>query len=241
MTTTATRRWPLLRVALVSHLPFIALLWVPFTVLTLAVPVFIEMGGTVSQSAMHYAATQLPRWLMFGLALDMVSNTLRMHLAHGRTRREFVRQGLVDCVIMSGFAAVLITLGYLAERGFYAMFGWPQNLNREALFATADDYPAILGTFWLLFLMWTMAGLVIGLGFFHSSGAGLLTIPIGLVIALPTVILTGNSGFPVIGDDLVDLGLSEGVLLALNGSLLVVAVGIVWALARHVPMKSKAP
>ncbi|OLF19008.1 hypothetical protein [Actinophytocola xanthii] len=241
MSTTVTRRWPVLRVTATSHLPFIALLWVPFVVVTLAVAGFIAMGGTVSHSAIHVAATQLPRWLMFGLGLDMVSNTLRMHLAHGRTRREFVGQGLVHAVLMSGFAAVLIALAYLVERGVYAMFGWPQALNREAMFATADDYPVILGTYWLLFLTWTIAGLVIGLGFFHSNGLGLLTIPIGLAIALPTVLFTGNSGFPVIGDELVDLDLSEGLLLALNGGLLVLAVGIIWAIARHVPMKAKAP
>ncbi|WP_291419274.1 hypothetical protein [Actinophytocola sp.] len=40
------------------------------------------------------------------------------------------------------------------------------------MFSTAGQYPAILGTFWLIFLMWTIAGVVIGLGFFRSTGIG---------------------------------------------------------------------
>jgi hypothetical protein len=241
MTTTTARRWPLLRVLATAYLPFIGLLWVAFMVVIMVVTGIIAMRGTVSTSALHVGATQLPRWLMFGLGIDMVSTYLRMHLAHGRTRREFVTQSVAYSVLMSGFGAVLITLGYLVERGFYALFGWPQKLNREALFATADEYPVILGTFWLIFLMWTAAGLVIGLGFFNSTGFGLLTIPIGLLIALPTVIFTRNGGFPVIGDDLVDLDISDSVLLAASGGLFVVAVGIIWALARQIPMKSKVP
>lgn len=241
MTTAAATRWPLLRVLLSAHLTFTALLWVLFTIVVMGITGIVAAAGGVSESVLHQAATQAPRWLMFGLGIDVVSTYLRMQLAHGRTRREFASQAIGYTVILSGFTAALITVSYLLERGFYAVFGWPQRLAREGVFSSADQYPAILGTYWLSFLLWTVAGLVIGLGFFRSTALGLLTIPLGLAIVLPSVTATRNSGLPIFGDQLAALELGTGLVLTSCAALFVVGTGIVWAIVRNVPMKTKAP
>lgn len=242
MTTRVAKRWPLLRVLLTAHLTFTAMLWVLFVVVVLVIAGAIGIFGTVDDSVMHQAATQVPRWLLFGLGVDVVSTYLRMHLAHGRTRRDFLGQAVAYTVLMSGFAAALITLAYLVERVLYAITGWPQALSRaDGLFSAADQYPAIFGTYWLVLLMWTVAGVVIGLGFFRSTALGLFTIPVGLAIVLPSLVAVRNTGLPIFGDELVDLELATGVVLGGSAVLFVVAVGIVWAIVRDVPMKTKAP
>jgi hypothetical protein len=143
-------------------------------------------------------------------------------------------------VALSGFSAVLITLGYLLERGYYAVFGWSQTLAVEATFTAADQYPAILGMFWLSFLMFTIAGIVIGLGFFRDRGLGLLTIVAGVAIVLPSIVVAREGGLPILGRTIEDLQLTTGVLLAACAVMFAAAVGIAWAIVRDVPMKSEA-
>jgi hypothetical protein len=240
MTATPAKRWPLLRVLLTEHLPFVAVLWVLFTVVALVVAGIIAVASPgVTTSVLHHMTTQAPRWLMFGLGIDAVSSYLRMQLAHGRTRREYLGQALLYAVVLSGFTAVLITIGYLLERGYYAVFGWSQRLSREAAFTAADQYPAILGTFWLSFLMWTIAGIVIGLGFFRGREIGFLTILAGIAIVLPSVALFRDGGLPILGAVIVDYRITVGVLIAACAAMFVVAVGMAWAIVRDVPMKAE--
>ena len=241
MTTAVATRLPLLRVQLTAHLPFVALLWVLFTIVTIVVTGIVAVASGVSDSILHQLATQAPRWLMFGLGIDVVSTYLRMQLAHGRTRRDFLGQTIQYTVVLSGCTALLITISYLLERGYYAVFGWSHALPREAAFTAADQYPAIFGTYWLSFLMWTVAGLVIGLGFFRGKGLGLLTIPLGLAIVLPGVALFRNGGLPVIGETLANHEITVGALLGSCAVLFAVAVGIAWAIVRDMPMPAKSP
>ncbi|MGH3879944.1 MAG: hypothetical protein ACRDSK_23205 [Actinophytocola sp.] len=235
------RRWPLLRVLLTAHVPFVVLLWLLFTVVAMVITGIVAAAAGISDSILHQLATQLPRWLLFGLGIDVVSTYLRIQLAHGRTRREFLGQAVLYSVVVSGVAAVLITLGYLLERGYYAVFGWSQDLSSEAVFTAANQYPAILGTYWLSLLLWTVAGLVIGLGFFRDNGLGILTIPIGLVVVLPALALFRNDGLPVLGEVIADYPVTVGTLLAASAVVLAVAVAAAWAIVRDAPMKTKAP
>lgn len=241
MTSRIAQRWPTLRVTLSAHLPFIAVLWVLFTVVALVIAGVVGMTNGMPDSVVHDAATQAPRWLLFGLGLDLVGTYLRLQLAHGRTRREFLGQAVAHAVLISGFAAVLVTLCYLAERALYAILDWPQTLDRTGLFTAADQYPVIFGAYWLALLLWTAAGVLIGLGFFRSSGAGVPTIPLGLVVVLPSIVVVGNSGLPFLGDELAGVGLSTAAVLGASAGLFVLAVGLAWAMVRDVPMKTKAP
>jgi hypothetical protein len=240
MIATLTKRWPLLRVLVSSHLSFVAIAWVLFTVVAMVITGIVAVSGSVSTSILHHMTIQAPRWLMFGLGIDVVSSYLRMQLAHGRTRREFLGQAVLYAVVLSGFTAVLITFGYLLERGYYAVFGWSQRLSLESAFTAADQYPTILGMFWLSFLMWTIAGVVIGLGFFRDRALGALTIPIGLAIVLPSVALSRDGGLPVVGAKIADYLITPGIVLTACAALFVVAVAIAWAIVRNVPMKSEA-
>ncbi|MPZ86114.1 MAG: hypothetical protein GEV28_39390 [Actinophytocola sp.] len=58
---------------------------------------------------------------------------------------------------------------------------------------------------------------------------------------LPSIVATRSGGLPFFGDELADLDIATGVVLAGSAALFVVAVGIVWAIVRDVPMKAKTP
>ncbi len=231
-------QWPLLRILLTSHLSFLALLWVLFTV-----GIGLVIGGVAlatpgrPDSIWHHAAAQAPRWLLFGLGIDAVNTHLRLQLAHGGTRRSYLGQTTAYTVVLGGAAAALITVGYLAERGLYALLGWPQRLSGESLFATAGQYHVIFGTYWLTFLMWTVAGTLIALGFFRWNMGGVLTIPIGLLLVVPAIVAVGNSGLPLISREAAGHNPSIGVLLIAFAALFAAGIALIWAIVRNVPMK----
>lgn len=242
MTTGITKRWPMLRVLVSSHLPFVAVLWALFMVAVLVIATIIFIASPVgTDSVMHQAATQVPRWLLFGLGIDVISTYLRMQLAHGRTRREFTGQTLAYAVIVSGFAAALLTLGYLLELGLYGLFDRTRNIAPDGhLVDSAGLYPTALGTHWLSLLLWTVAGLVIGLGFFRSTAHGLLTIPVGIVIVAPSVTTDSRAGLPFFGNVFRGIDLGTGEIFAASAVLLLVGAVVVWATVRRVPMKAIA-
>lgn len=239
MTTRVAKRWPLLRVLLSAHLTFLALLWAMFTLLVLVVTSILVWTNADTDNIMHLLSVQAPRWLLFGLGLDAVSTYLRIHLSHGRTRREFTGQALAHAGILSGAAAFLITAGYAMEfglRSLYAVFDW----RSRAPELDPATLPQVFGTFWLSLLMWMVAGLVIGLGFFRSPTHGIFSIPAGIVIVLPSVISNRNAGLPFLGDWVVDLDLGPGEILAISAVILVASAGLLWRGVRGVPMRTSA-
>ncbi len=232
-------RHPLLRILITSHLSFVVVAWVLFTVV-----VGLVIGGVAlsspgpADSIWHHAAAQAPRWLMFGLGVDAVTTYLRLQLAHGGTRRSYLGQTTAYSVVLTGGAAALITVGYLLERGLYALLGRPQRLSGDSLFDTAGQYHVIFGTYWLTFLMWTVAGTLIGLGFFRWNTAGLLTIPLGVVLVVPALVAASNNGLPILGRQLAGIEMSDGLLLTAFAVLFPLGVALIWAIVRNVPMKS---
>lgn len=231
-------RWPLLRILVTSHLAFVAVTWVLFTVV-----VFLVVGGVAlfadgrPDSIWHHAATQAPRWLMFGLGVDAVTTYLRLQLAHGGTRRSYLGQSTAYTVVLAGGSAALITVGYLLERGIYALLGWPQGLPGESLFGTAGQYHVIFATYWLTFLLWTVAGTLVALGFFRWNKGGLLTIPIGLLLVAPAFVAISDDGLPLIGQELAGVELSPGLLLVTFAGCFAAGIALIWAFVRDVPMK----
>lgn len=233
-----TTRWPLLRILVTSHLAFVAMAWVLFTVgVCLVIAGVALFADGRPDSIWHYAAAQAPRWLMFGLGIDAVTTYLRLQLAHGGTRRSYLGQTTAHTVVLAGGSAALITVGYLLERGIYALLGWPQRLPGESLFSTAGQYHVIFGTYWLTFLMWTVAGTLIGLGFFRWNKGGLLTIPIGLVLVSPAFVALSDNGLPLIGKELAGVELSPGLLLVTFAACFAAGTALIWAIVRDVPMK----
>lgn len=239
MTTRVARRWPLLRVMLSTHLPFTAMLWAMFTLLILVITTILALTSADTENIMRMLSSQAPRWLLFGLGIDAVSTYLRIHLAHGRTRREFTGQALGYAGILSGFAAVLITAGFALEFGLRAVFDgldWYTRVERTQ----AGELPEIFGTFWLSLLMWTVAGLIIGLGFFRSPAHGLFTIPVGVVIVAPSITTNPNAGLPFLGDRIIDFDLGAGEMVGASALLLVAGASLMWVIVRRVPMKAMA-
>ena len=234
-----TARWPLLRVLLTSHVSFAIVLWLPLMAVSAAIVAGVGLWGTVDRSIWHYVATQVPRWLALGLGVDAVTTYLRMNLAHGRTRRDYLRQLWPYLAGLAVALSVMVTISYQIERGAFAVIGWDHRTAFPTLFGDTGNILGLFGAFALMFLLWSVTGAMIAAGFTRNVLLGIVTIPVGLLIIAPTEVLVGLNGVPLFERlaDLLEFPLVTAVLVSLGGAVLGCAA--IWGIVRDMPVRAK--
>lgn len=232
-------RWPMTRIMLTAHVWFALIAWMVLMVVAALVTGGIAIWGNVDQSVWHYIATQVSRWLAVGLGFDAISTYLRMHVAHGRTRRDFLRQFWVYVVGLAVAFGVLLTIGYLVERGVYALVGWPHKLQAAALFDSSGDVLGIFGGLALMMLLWTIAGAMVHAAFTRNVLLGIVTIPVGLLLISPTELLVGANGVPIFRDTVASWGLSTGATAGIAVACVAVGCATTWGIVRDIPMRPR--
>lgn len=234
-----TARWPMLRVLLSAHVGLSIILWLPAMVLSALILAGVGIWGTVDRSIWHYIAAQVPRWFALSLGVDAITTYLRLNLAHGRTRREFLRQLWPYFVGLAAAIAVLVTITYQLERGVFALLGWDHRLAEPAQFGGTGNILGILGTYTLMFLLWTAAGAMIAAGFTRNVLLGVVTIPIGLLIVAPTEVVAGINGVPLFNrlTDQLDFPMLTTIAVSLGGGVL--ACAVTWSIVRDIPVREK--
>lgn len=100
----------------------------------------------------------------------------------------------VEAAIFGGLyalaGALLITVGYLLERGFYAINDWPRDFSNDHLFSSHTEAPLIFGEYLLRFLVWATAGAFAGAAIYRYGGSGYLALlPASLLVGLMGVFL----------------------------------------------------
>lgn len=234
-----TTRLPLLRVLLTAHVSFLFLLWLPTMVVSAAILTGIALWGEVTQSIWHYLATQVPRWVVLGLGVDAITTYLRLNLAHGRTRRDFLRQLWPYLAGLAVALAAMITIAYQLERGAFAVFGWDHRTAYPTLFGDTGNILGLFGVFTLMFLLWSVAGAMIAAGFTRNILLGIVTIPVGLLIVAPSEVLVGLNGIPLF-DTLTEplrFPMLTAVAVSLGGAVLGGAA--TWGIVRDMPLRVK--
>lgn len=234
-----TARWPLLRVLLTSHVSFLFLLWLPAMVVSAAILAGVALWGTVDQSIWHHIATQVPRWVVLGLGTDAITTYLRLNLAHGRTRRDFLRQLWPYVAGMAVALALMITIAYQIERGAFEVLGWEHRTAFPTLFGDTGNILGLFGVFALMLLLWSIAGVMIAAGFTRNILLGVVTIPVGLLIVAPSEVLVGLNGIPLF-EQLTE-PLRFPLLTALGVSLGGAVLGglVTWGIVRDIPVRPK--
>jgi hypothetical protein len=234
-----TARWPLLRVLLTGHVAYIVLSWLVFLAVSAVILTGVALWGQVGNSVWHYLVTQVPRWFALGLGIDVITTYLRLHIAHGRTRRDFLRQLLPYFPCFAVCFAALVTIGYQLERGVYALAGWEHRTAFPTLFGDTGNVLGMLGVFTLMLMLWSIAGVMIAAGFTRDMFLGFVTIPFGLLIVAPSEVLVGLNGVPLFDrlTEPLQLPLLTAVAVGLGGGVLGCAA--VWGIVRDMPMRPK--
>ncbi|HEX2052639.1 MAG TPA: hypothetical protein VHJ78_02790 [Actinomycetota bacterium] len=219
-------------------------LWIPFVLLAAAVTGLIATFSEITTSGWE-KWTQLPRWYAGAIGFYMTWMYLPVYIAHGRTRREFVREAPGAIIVLSGILAALVAAGFAIEAVAYRAAGWPQTLTSTHLFSSPTDFALILVEYWLAFLVWIVAGTFLGAAFYRQPGFGLLLVPVALMLVTVMEAALGDDGTisalpPVIQlFDLTPQGASLFRALGTAAVCTVIGYGLTWSLARELPMRRK--
>jgi hypothetical protein len=229
----------MLYILLSAHVTFVLILWLVLGVVSALITTGIGVFGYVPESIWDYVATQVPRWFLLGIGGDAISTYLRLHLANGRTRGDFLRQLWPYFVGLAVVAAALQTVGYLIEGGVYAAAGWPHRPQSAVLFSSSDDFVGIFATHTLFLLLWTMVGALISVAFIKGPLTGLLTLPLAVLVVAPGESLLGANGFLGIGNILSEVGVSTAAGAVWGVAAAAACCAAIWGIARDIPLRPK--
>lgn len=232
------RTWSIARLLYATQLPFLLIAWVVFAAAVVVLTIGIHVLGTVNRSVWDPAVT-IVRWFALGYGLYLVNRLLAVYVAHGRTRREFLRSVAVFVVGAGAVLAVLLTAGFALEAVLYRVMDLPQRVAPERLFDSPTEYPRVFLSYWAMLVIWTTIGLLLAAGFYRSGGNELVVIALALAMVLVTGYGIGFNGLPFVGAvvDVADLPLAGSLGLCLAG--LLPGAAVTWALVRDIPIRNR--
>jgi hypothetical protein len=232
------RTWTIARLLFATHLPFLLLAYGVFVAAVLVITFGIDLWGTVSRSVWD-PAVSIVRWFAFGYGLYFINRLLPVYVAHGRTRREFLRSVALFVVVAGAVVAALLTLGLALEGVLYRVMDWSHRVEPERLFDSPGQYPLVFLSYWAMLVIWMTIGLLLAAGFYRSGGNELVVIVLALAIVVLTGYGVGFSGLPFVGAvvAVADIPLAATLGLCLAG-LLPGAV-VTWALVRDIPIRNR--
>ena len=233
------RTWSIARLLYAPQLPFLLIAWVVFAAAVVVLTIGIHVLGTVNRSVWDPAVT-IVRWFALGYGLYLVNRLLAVYVAHGRTRREFLRSVAVFVVGAGAVLAVLLTAGFALEAVLYRVMDLPQRVAPERLFDSPTEYLRVFLRYWAMLVIWTTIGLLLAAGFYRSGGSELVVIALALAMVLVTGYGIGFNGLPFVGAvvDVADLPLAGSLGLCLAG--LLPGAAVTWALVRDIPIRRTA-
>lgn len=224
--------------------PGTVVLWIPFVLFVAVLVGLVAYFGEIRTSGWE-KATQLPRWYAGAIGVYMTALYLPVYIAHGRTRKEFLKQAPLAIVVTTTVLALLMTIGFGIEYVAYRIAGWPQTLSSTHLFESPTEFGLVFLEFWLAFAVWMVAGTFLGASFYRNPGLGFLLLPVALLtVTLVEGSLGGNATVSALPPllTLFDIIPQSGTVdraLATAAGCAAVGWTITWLVARDLPMKTK--
>lgn len=237
--TALSRRWPILSYLLTAHLLFLVLVLGALLVFVAVVVGVVAIFRDVVISGMDAGPGQLLRWFALGYGAWLLYRLLPTCLVHGRTRGEFVRQVPVFQVVASAVLALVIALAYLGETALYRAAGWEQDFQASRLYDSGTDVGLVFVSYWSGLLVWTVAGSMLGAAFYRLEAGGVLLVPVAIALLLVTGLSGGMFEVPFLGTRWSPWDLGAPAVIGISAASAVLAVGLTWALARDLPIRTR--
>lgn len=238
----APRTWSFPRKMTEDLIAFSALFWVGFVVVVSGITIGIERWGDVNRSTWD-SASQIARWFTLFIGVHVGGNLLPLNIANGRTRRDFSIETALFLLAYAVAGGILMTLGWVIERGLYAIGDWPQRLDNPHLFSSAHDYPRIFIESFFIILAWTAGGVFISAAYYRFESSGLLTIAPSLVVVGIMQSVLGFDGVPFqsrVAEYFDPSGwpLLAAVLVAI--ACVAALMAMTWPIVRDIPMRRRS-
>jgi hypothetical protein len=214
--------------------------WLAATVVTVLVGAVIAHFTPITSSIWENAG-QWPRWWLFAMAVALIAVQLPVAVTHGVTRRAALRAVGVVSVLVSLFWAGYMVLGHVVERIIYDALGWPDAMQTEHLFTDGYDVLPMLAEYWLIFLGYLVAGLLVG-GVYYRFGPvrGTLLLPATLLPAVVIEVLLSTGWYGTGLQDGLSIDRSAAPVLVV-ASVVVLSLGAlaIYLVLRDVPIHGK--
>ena len=217
------------------------LVWVGFLVVVAGVAIGIGQFGEVTSSVLEPAA-QLAGWFAIFMGGYLTHDVLELHLTHGQTRREFALMATVFVVVFAAFVALLMTVGFLLERILYRVADWPNRLESDHLYSSTVQVHAIFTEFWLMILIWTSAGALVGSAVYRNGHEGWLAILLALIPISMASVVMGDGWGPIESVDRVlrDPSVHPAVAIPVCLFAFGLALAMTWPFLRDIPVRQKS-
>jgi|GEM_PF-5116495 len=111
-----------------------------------------------------------PQYFLLFMGVMLVTTYLPIQVAHGITRSIAIRAGSLIAVVISVAFAVVLELGFLAERGLYNALGLVQFPDSIDLVASPERILLSITEFSVLYLAYFVGGWAIAAGFYRFGG-----------------------------------------------------------------------
>ncbi len=216
------------------------LTWAGFMVVIVGIAIGIGRFGEVTSSVLEPAA-QVAGWFAIFMGGYLNHDVLELHITHGMTRLEFAQLAGVFVVVFAAFVAFLMTVGFLLERMLYRVADWPHRIENDHLYSSGVQVHAVFAEFWLMSLIWTSAGAIVGSAVYRHGNDGWLAIPLALIPISASGIVMGDGWGPIealserFGSSSVHPAVAILVCLAASA----VALALAWSFVRDIPIRQK--
>ena len=216
------------------------LTWAGFMVVILGIAIGIGRFGEVTGSVLEPAA-QVAGWFAIFMGGYLNHDVLELHITHGMTRREFAQLAGVFVVLFAAFIAFLMTVGFLLERLLYRVADWPHHIEDDHLYSSGVQVHAVFAEFWLMTLIWTSAGAIVGSAVYRHGNDGWFAIPLALIPIGAGGIVMGDGWGPI--ESLADLfgnpSVHPAVAIPVCLVAFAVALALAWSFVRDIPIRQK--
>lgn len=182
------------------------------------VDLFVGVFGHIHYSIWEIAQVGTAKYVPFAFSM-VLGAQLTVYVAHGVTRRNFLRATITFVLLVGVASGVATTLGYTIEHAFYSLRHLPTVVRTPHIFTSTGQWPAILLESVVIMTAYVTSGWLIGAGYYRLGGR------YGTAFLLPAVV-------PALGTELVLHSGWEGVALTAAGAAspsvaIGVAVGVV--------------
>lgn len=217
----------------------------PLTLILWGAYFLVVMGGAVTTAIIRSDAFKdtydesisvwewafpLVRVIGFVVGLLLIGFYLRLHIAHGQTRRGFMSQATVYVVVCSAALAALTALGFELELALYRANDWSYSVIADQYAYGPTRFPGVFFKVWAEFAVWMVTGVLVAAGFRRFRMVGLLlTIPLAVTMLALTADAT-NSGRLTPSPEL------HQILIWPALASVVLSLTACWALTRRVPV-----
>lgn len=238
-----SRREPIFSKRLFSEQAWFAVLaWLAATIVVFAITIVVSQFRPVEASGWHIAS-QAVRWFSFAIGIYLGWSILQLHVTHGGTRRGYWIRMLTFCAAYAPLVALLYTLSFLVESGFYSLMGWQQLVDERSLYSSVGELPLVFVESLLLFALFLLAGVFIAVMWYRGGITGGLSIAIGLVCATLSGYSLGNYETPFDLEWIEWLRPQEPSLVRALGfhiGMYLALAGFTWLAVRDVSIHSKS-